>query len=764
MTRRFHLGRLTAALLLPAAGACAAGAAVVTERWGVSGHVQHPRTLVFEALPDGSALMRFDLSALPAKARVHRARLVLFRREEGFATGFAIVPAERVGQGAGDVRVTGRGVQLVGPWHRWFDATDPVRKWAATTGRTGMLLLRKAPPLRPAGGYLEIAYEGRLRVRCRQVSGVRAFCRSGQVFVTFKEVEDLAAGRKDLSWQEFSRKVKGWGMDGPVPDDGRRELRYRIYRHDAPITSGNIGGARLVGELASGSGYNTHLVPRGWNGKKAPPVLRVAVQPGRPLPPGVGVHVHAVRRNGRGFYAVVAAVDGVENTIDISRGNSVGPVAEKRAAPEPVLEREIVHDMKGAKFVTRWYSYWADPPLAPRPLRYDVAVAFCPELLSNPAPLTVIRGHAWESRPDPPAPHKTAGIYLSHSSEWPNAFWMGINDACGTLKGIEQGRWQPFPMRRQEALVRWAQRQWRIDGSRIVAAIGAWGMMEIERPEMYSTLVGWGLPEVTKGFQVWDRAVGGWGPPKLYAGRPPAENPYLRQDYSRYVLANPEKELPYFALQAGWGMHLREMGWPPFPRFLRAMTRTKRAFVAGWDQRSSWSWRATPVHRAVARGQIDIRTGRSLPAFGKCSLDDNPGSGRLGTGDLNGQINGYLLWESESILDQASRWAGTVWLDETAPRGDCTADLTPRRCRRFKAKPGERFPWTNTLLPAPLRPPGPADKSPAQPKIPAVPRELVVQRGTAAADAHGLVTVEGLVIGKAKQRISIVRLPRGKGK
>ena len=71
------------------------------------------------------------------------------------------------------------------------------------------------------------------------------------------------------------------------------------------------------------------------------------------------------------------------------------------------------------------------------------------------------RGHAWDSRPEPPRPRKTTGLHLSHSSEWPNAFWMGINDAYGTLKGGGQGRWQPFPQRRQEALLRWATRNWR---------------------------------------------------------------------------------------------------------------------------------------------------------------------------------------------------------------------------------------------------------------------------------------------------------------
>jgi len=754
-TQPWHpaVGLATLVLLLMA---CTVDAAVVTQRWGLGGHVQHRGAVVCESLADGRTLMRFDLAGLASGAKVYRARLVMARRGR-FGEDFDIVPARR-DAATGRIRTTGRPLRLVGPWYRWFDATDAVRKWAARKTPGGALLIRKAPRFDRAATYLEIAYEGRLRRRMPQVSGVRAFCRAGQVFVTFKEIEDLAAGRADLTWKQFAAKVKGWSADGPAPDDTRRELRYRIYRHDRPITPASIGAAKLVGEVAGGSGYNTHLVPSGWNGKNSPPVARVAVEAGekpQPLPPGVGVHVHTVRRNGRGWYAVVAAVNGVENTLDVGRPNAVGPVVEKRGYPEPVLDREVVTDLRGVKFVQRWYSYWCDPPLAPRPLRYDVAVAYCPDLLAKPARLTVARGHAWGSKPEPPRPRKTAGLYLSHSSEWPNAFWMGINDAYGTLKGRGQGRWQPFPQRRQEALIRWVTRNWRVDTSRIVAAIGAWGMMEIERPGVYCCLVGWGLPEVTKGFQAWDRAVGGWGPPGLYAARPAAQDPYRRQDYSAFVAADPKRELPYFALQAGWGMHLTEMGWPPFPRFLRAMTDTKRAFVASWDQRSSWGWRATPVHRAVVSGQIDVGRSRPLPAFGRCSLDDNPGSGRLGAGDPNGQINGYVMWDSKTIVDDRYRFEITVWLDESARAADCTVDLTPRRCRKFKAAPGAKLRWTNTLLPAPTNGNGEPEAKLVDTKVAAGPGAVRIQSGRTIADKHGLATAAGLLVGKARQRIVI---------
>ncbi len=75
----------------------------------------------------------------------------------------------------------------------------------------------------------------------------------------------------------------------------------------------------------------------------------------------------------------------------------------------------------------------------------------------------------------------------------------------------------------------------------------------------------------------------------------------------------------------------------------------------------------------------------------------------------------------------------TVWLDSSAPLSECTVDLTPRRCRRFKAKAGQRFRWTNTVLEDGKK----------------------VQSGMARADEHGLVTIKDLVVSKKKRRITI---------
>ena len=65
-------------------------------------------------------------------------------------------------------------------------------------------------------------------------------------------------------------------------------------------------------------------------------------------------------------------------------------------------------------------------------------------------------------------------------------------------------------------------------------------MWEIKRADLYAYIHGWGMPEVTKGFQCWNWARGAWGAPEAYQGKPNDQNPFYLQDYTRWILDNPE--------------------------------------------------------------------------------------------------------------------------------------------------------------------------------------------------------------------------------
>ena len=725
-----------AALLVGLALASTAAGDVVVRRWGQAGHVQHGGTLTFGETGKGGTLLTFDLAALPKGARVYRARLKLVRPER-YDRAFDLVPADAAGKPADEP------LKLLGPDFVWFDATPAVRRWAAAGKQKGHLLLRSGPTFPRDRTFLEIAYEGRLTDPPAPVRDVKAFYRAGQVFLTFREIEDLSEGKDDYPWGLLIQKSRGYTPRGLMPKDEPREVRYRVYRHDAPITAGTLGRAELLAEVAPGSRFNTRQVRRIWRGEQTPSTLdeqylavRLAVEPEQPLRSGIGQFVHTVTKAGRGYYAVVSAVNGVENTTDLSPRNAVGPIAEKPAPPEPVVYRRVVYPLrdKSATYVQLWCNWYCSAPLSPVPMCYDVVVGYCPQQLAQPAPVHVNRGHSWIHTAEPVRPALTGRIDLAHCGDWPNAFWMGINDAAHTLKGIEEGRWQPFPIRRQEALLKWLGRTFDVNADRITAALGAWGMMEIERGDLYADMHGWGLPEVTKGFQAWQRAKGVWGPPEAYAARRDSENPYRRQDWTRLVAAEPTRELPFFHMHLGWGAHFTEMGWPPVPRFLRALIDTRRAFVLHW--------------RVPEEDRPTIHRRQSLPAFGRCSLDDNPGNGDLNQGEgMNIQVNGYLTWDSETLVERPGRWECTVRLAGTPPLPECSVDLTPRRCRAFEAQPRQRFDWTNTLLLTPEH------KRKAVESGQAPPDARVVQTGTAAADQWGLVTVRGLKITTARHRV-----------
>ena len=732
-------GPIAILLLLAAAWA---HADVVVERWGVSGRLQHPKALKYELLGSEGRLLVFDLSALPGRTKIYHARLLFQRNSGSYDRGFDVVAVESRDE-KGGVKLADRPLQLAPPYYRWFDVTDFVRAQAGSGEKAVSLLVRSAPRFDRNGTILEITYEGKLKDPPEQVAGMQALYRSGQVFISFKEIEDLCEGEEAFRWVELKKKIKSYSAEAIVPNDDKREIRYRVYRHDEPITAESIGAAKLLGELVPGSCINTRTVirwPIGETGRsvldKEFRVMRVGVDGKQSVPPGTGVYVHTVGKPGRGYYAVVTCVNGVANTADLSQANTAGPVEEKVAPPEPVMYKQIVRQVGRDKqtHLEQWHSYWADQPLAPRPLRYDVIVQHCPDSLAKPARLQVSHRNDWSSYPQPtPTNSPFSHIILTPSDEQPMSYWMGINDAYATLKGIEHGKWRPFTQRRQEALIRWVKSRWAIDEQRIDVDMGVWGMMEIERPDLYSWLVGWGQPEFTKGFQCWNRANGVWGPPGAYADRPDQENVYYRQDYGNYVTLDPSREMPYLLIRSSTGAHNTEMGWPPFPRFFRAMVQTKRAFAASWGKHS-WIWPNTPVLRAVTSGQIDITRDMSLPAFANCTLDNNPGCGDLREGDYSGQINGYLLWDTKTIADEPGRWEMTIWVDGSAPLPDCTVDLTPRRCQKFRLPAGADFKWENV-------------------------NETggVLASGAGKADKHGLATVGGLKITKARHRIRIHR-------
>jgi len=366
--------------------------------------------------------------------------------------------------------------------------------------------------------YLEIAFDGTCEEPPRQVTEVKAFHHHGQTFLTWKEIEDIAEGNEDATWGEMVKKVAACNpMVGITPKWPRREIRYSVYRSSEPITAENVCEATFVHDVMQGSVYEEDSIARGRRGEHGPVYLksgqvlrRVMLAKGEFLPPGTGYYWLNVPKAGKAYYAVLTSVNGVENTRDIGPSNTAGPVAEEVCPPVPMLVAETEKKERRAgnnTWVERWYSWWCTAPLSAYPRRYDVAVAFCKEKLAEAAPVTISR-ESWNYPIRMPGPSARPDIVLCHTLDFPIGFRMGPTDNHYNLKDFRQSKWRPWPMRRQEALLKWLGGQYSIDPDRVEVSMGAWGMMEIERPDLYACIHGWGQPGVTEGFQCWNRARG----------------------------------------------------------------------------------------------------------------------------------------------------------------------------------------------------------------------------------------------------------------
>jgi hypothetical protein len=210
-------------------------------------------------------------------------------------------------------------------------------------------------------------------------------------------------------------------------------------------------------------------------------------------------------------------------------------------------------------------------------------------------------------------------------------------------------------------------------------------------------------------------------------------------DDARFLRENPATETPFLAYSNG--KNDGGIGWKQAVLFTRALQETRRPHVFVWGQAGHGQRAYFPTPEGGGdnvEGGLDIRVDRSLPAFTRCSLDQDLGDGDPAVGDPEGQLNLYLRWDTESVVDERSRWASTIYLVEDAPRPEATADITPRRCRSFQPRPGDDVSWSLSDEATGNR----------------------VQEGVAKADRWGLVTVKDMPVAKTRRKLELRVEPR----
>jgi len=742
-----------AALIALAAALCTAAPAkggFVAEVWGNRPLCHHKGTFRV----DGK-VAQFDLSALPKDTTIHRAVLRGIQRRGDYRTTIELYPL------APDQDEAPAGAKMLAlrpPWFNSFDATEAVRTCVAKGEGALRLHMKVAPNWRPEETTLELAYDGAAKDPTPKVSGLRAVHHDGQTFLTWKEHEDILADCDAVTLENMEKKL--------LPLRGKQEVVYRIYASDQAITPATLGRATLIAEVPfvlsmyyldsvrtiehpnkeRGEGGTPFV--GGARARRDPVPPYVIAKGEEPLPRGSGLYVRTIAKPGKTYYAVVAALNGREAVArdGLSAANSLQePVAEAPAPPIPVLQSSQ-HAKSEERGNPGWsvstHNYWLEFPYANVPRQLAVATREFRGLSAGTKGELCVNLGFYGSQPAFVSRERGGGaVTLCPPWDQDDSILQGRHECLETLRSYDQGVVHPWGQRRTLALVEWAKREFPVDPLH-VTLVGQFALWGLRHGDVFATVTSDAYGNFNKGREAQKHGPT-WGP------YPQGSKDWLgidQWDYMnvcKWVRENRTVELPYLVLRPTSASHVGDIGPWAWPELYRALHDTKRAFTA----RHGGVWSGAPLAGTIMPARI--RRDQSLPAFANCSLDGMPGDGDMsnngGVGadsDVIADLNGWLLWDTETIVDEPDRWEMTVYLyagdpkqgRQGAPADTCTVDLTPRRCQRFAAKPGQRFQWSNTP-----------------------PEGGQAAAGQAIADRWGLVTLERLVITKGMHRVRVWR-------
>ncbi|HXX95402.1 MAG TPA: hypothetical protein VEN81_17400, partial [Planctomycetota bacterium] len=334
------------------------------------------------------------------------------------------------------------------------------------------------------------------------------------------------------------------------------------------------------------------------------------------------------------------------------------------------------------------------------------------------------------------------GAILISTNQIPYDWWTGYHENSGTWRSWKQGVVRDYSQARLMSFLDWAATKWEVDRTRVFSAGSSMGgsgapnlaLRHADRIAWAVSWVGVHSPSRSPQFRGSYEHVYGNFPWQLpYSDGKSSAFDYF--DDVHFLREHPELEAPLLCFANG--KNDAAIGWPQARDTWKALQDARQPHVFVWGQ-GGHGQRAILPGPALSERElgVDVRLDRSLPAFTRCSIDGNPGSGDPRDGDAEGQSNLYLLWDEASV-DQAGRWEMVVRLGSRSPKPECTADVTPRRCQKFHPAPGSRVSWKNLSV---------ADGG-------------VVQSGEVIADPEGHVTVPAAVVTRGGNRITLEGKP-----
>ncbi len=542
------------------------------------------------------------------------------------------------------------------------------------------------------------------------VTGIRAEHRHGQTFVTWKDAAEGQAGAR---------------------------FRYTLYRSSRPITEDTLAQARVAatGILHNSAKlFGSDFSPRDRLDPGKP--TAILEEGGTPLPLWSGVAVHTTREEGAAYYAVAATDEKLARLSGVVPGESATVTAvDERVAPiQPIKLRSQRRASSGAA------AAGGEPPGLPLVLRLhasegeggganpngDYYLYFATTEMGwrdgLPGVFSVLtrKGQAgtWLELFTRDAIHHPTGRRAMET------VWFGYLSVPAGARPSE-ARAYPFTERRLLWLLEWVAARYQIDRNRVYLtgqSMGGWGSMTfgLRQPDLFAAIHAV-LPRMRQ------RAL----PAIVPRPRPPqralmddGRTDYLeRMDMVRFVEQHPG-DLPFLA----WTIGRRDgfATWKEQVDMARALAAGRHGFVFAWNAKghSEGEEPMVLVRRDFPRQRFS--RAESYPAFSRSSIDNDPGRGDPVEGDPEGGINLGFAWTM--VADDASRWA--VRVSNQLAQAPMTVDITPRRVQSFRIAPHERIRWATSDGRA----------------------------GEVVADAHGLATVERVVIQPgAETEISLQR-------
>lgn len=530
------------------------------------------------------------------------------------------------------------------------------------------------------------------------VSGIRAFCRDGQVFVTWKDAAEGEAGAA---------------------------YRYTIYRSDIPITQETLAQAEAVirGILNNSCKLAGMDLAPADRLNPVHPRIRLA-DGGEPLPLWSGLGVHTVTRDGAGYYAVVATDHGLKPLSRVVPGQSatLEPVAERMGAVQPIRQIAAagrpnkagqIGGKRGLPLYVTLHASCSSKAWLPNSgdcLAYFGPGRDCGWRAGQPGVFALAEQGGEHPR-----------LLLSPRDTMPGP------DGRGAIENLWFGLWcrpnwaddqepraHPFAERRVDWMLAWTVATHGVDTNRIYLggqSMGAYGTLNIglHRPGLFAALYPTGpkcrmnkINGIKDGRSTYVNLTGPTYEKKptpaslVNSGGKPVLLPDGQSDYfDRYnMVAAVEQargELPFVCFIGGrnggkdWsGVDL----WGDTVPMVHALMKGRHGFAFGWDNGNHGSakqqFRKLCEYYPWHRFALNL----SYPAFSNSSLDDDIGP----DGPKEGFINFGFVWSDP--VDEAGRWEATISNREAGR--DITVDVTPRRCQRFKVRPGERCRWSSS--------------------------------------------------------------------